>query len=290
MILRLLSLCLAIVALAACGEPAEPLSGSPALWVIEGNGGEPEGWLFGTVHALPRDVHWDGPALDQAMASANTLVVEVRGLSDEAAIGRIFSRLATDTPQPPLLDRVDPDRRSGLDRLVDRAGADRAGLDRMETWAAALALARSASTGSTSEGVDRELERRFADRPVVELEGAKRQLSVFDSLPESEQRDLLSAVIDESLSADGRNDILIRAWLTGDLSTLGRETRQGMLADPELYEALVDERNRAWADRIAELITKGDRPFVAVGAGHMLGRDGLPALLKERGYTIRRLQ
>ena len=42
--------------------------------------------------------------------------------------------------------------------------------------------------------------------------------------------------------------------------------------------------------RIAQLLEAGQRPFVAVGTGHMIGEDGLPALLAERGYTVRRIQ
>jgi len=53
---------------------------------------------------------------------------------------------------------------------------------------------------------------------------------------------------------------------------------------------LLTARNRAWLPKIEQLLQSHEDPFVAVGAGHMLGEEGLPALLAERGYTVRRIQ
>jgi len=74
------------------------------------------------------------------------------------------------------------------------------------------------------------------------------------------------------------------------LATLEREMAGGILADPELRQALLTARNRAWTERVAALLAQGRRPLVAVGAAHMLGSEGLPALLAARGYTVRRIQ
>ena len=82
----------------------------------------------------------------------------------------------------------------------------------------------------------------------------------------------------------------LELWLAGDMDGLEALGRAGMLGDPELREALLDARNHAWMNRIAPLVAEGRRPFVAVGAAHMLGAGGLPALLAARGYTVRRVQ
>jgi uncharacterized protein len=107
-------------------------------------------------------------------------------------------------------------------------------------------------------------------------------------MPEREQRDLLSAVVrDDDSSPDGS---LAEAWRNGDFARIEAETRRGMLADPELREALFTGRNRAWTARIAGLLGRGERVFVAVGAAHMAGEDGVPEMLRARGFTVRRIQ
>ena len=55
-------------------------------------------------------------------------------------------------------------------------------------------------------------------------------------------------------------------------------------------EALLVARNRAWAKRVAAMLREGKRPFVAVGAAHVVGAKGLPALLGADGFQLKRIQ
>jgi uncharacterized protein YbaP (TraB family) len=167
------------------------------------------------------------------------------------------------------------------------------GFSELETWAAALTLnhALQAETGSDSgNGIDRQVLRQRGPRPVRELEGAEAQLAIFDRLAEADQRELLAEVVKSARGAKAEALRLERIWKSGDATGIAAMTREGLLADPELREALLVGRNRAWVDQLAPMITAGDEPFIAVGAMHLAGPDGLPVLLQARGFTVKRLQ
>ena len=289
---RALLALLLLIGAAACRQadsvqPAAPPK--PALWVVEDGSGEAQGWLFGTIHALPDGTRWETPALSSAIAKAGVLVVEVRDLDPERTAAKL-SALARDNPGPPLAARLPAAPRRALADLLDRKDVDSDAYDGLETWAAALALARLSGNAPPANGVDKALIARFAGRPVAELEGAARQLAIFDRLPERDQRAMLAAVLAEQADPAADARVLAKAWLAGDLAAIERTARAGLLADPALYEALLARRNAAWLPTIAAML-EGDRmPLVAVGTAHLVGRDGLPALLAARGYRVRRLQ
>lgn len=261
----------------------------PALWQIEGPGGQ-KGWLLGTIHALPRAADWREGAVAAAWDGADTIIVEIAALNDDAATARAFQALAHTPGLPPLDARVAPQNRAALARALADAHAKPGDFVDTETWAAALMLAREAATGNPAYGIDRAVLAEAGSKRIVELEGAAAQLAIFDRLPENAQRRLL----DEALS-DERPDTqppvdLAAAWKKGDVATLAQETNRGILADPVLREALYTGRNRAWSAKIAQSLATGAHPFVAVGAAHMAGPDGLPAMLAARGYRVTRVQ
>lgn len=259
------------------------------MWQVEKPRGEVSGWLFGTIHALPVEAEWRTPTLERVLDRAGMLVVEVRDL-DPQSLRKEFDRLARDCPCPPLASRLPPGKRASLDAALAKAGVSNGGLDGVETWAAALALARDGGGVDPANGADRVLIARFAGRPVEELEGSARQLAIFDRLPEDAQRAMLGEVLRSSREDHGSALRLARAWLGGDLETLEVETRRGLGVHPALQRALLLDRNHRWLPLVDPLLNARTRPLVAVGSAHLLGPDGLVAMLEAKGYIVRRIQ
>ena len=281
---------IALLALAAC-QPAREPEHRPALWQVSGPGGE-AGYLFGTVHALPDGLAWKTAAIDKAIVQSGMLVLEIIDPADETAAREAFVRLGTAPGQPPLDQRVDPAQRAALKAALARTRLQPAQFATLEDWAAALTLsfALEANDGyDPDNGADRALLAAAGKRPVIGLETLEGQLGLFDALPPREQRSLLGAVVAES-EGDASDKKLVEAWAEGDVATLDREAHAGMMADPRLREALLVARNRRWAAQIAALLKAGKRPFVAVGAAHVAGIDGLPEMLAARGFTVKRVQ
>ena len=282
---------LAVAALAGCrAQPAPPPPAHPALWHVRGPAGA-EAWLFGTIHALPQPVAWRTPALDRALAQSDTLVLEIANLDDQSATALVFNQLGRSPGHPPVDERVTPTLSAALARLMVRAGYGASELTDVETWAAALMLARAADPGADSgAGIDRALIALAGTKPRGELEGAQVQLGVFDALPEAVQRALLAEVVRSAATAPAEDARLAEVWARGDIDALARETHAGMLANPELRRALLVDRNAAWAVKLGAMLRARQHPFVAVGAAHLAGPDGLPALLSAQGWSVRRVQ
>ncbi len=279
---------LAALALVGCAKPAEV---RPALWLVEGPGGQ-KAWLFGTIHALPRPVEWKSAKVAAALGQSDRLLLEVANIEDDAATAKAFAALAQSPGLPPLERRVPPDQQDELDTALKADHFESGALDTYETWAAALMLqnaAMAAGDSNAANGIDRALVRSYT-KPVEEFEGAAAQLAIFDRLPEAAQRALLEAAIARPSEDLASLRKLEQAWAHGDLATVDAETNADFLSNPELREALLTRRNDAWLARLVGELQQGAHPFVAVGLAHLAGQDGLPALLTRRGYKVTRLQ
>lgn len=263
-----------------------------ALWQIIDKGGAVRGHLFGTVHALPPDTRWQRPAITQALAAADRLVLEIAEPLDQTIAGAALTDLAGTEGLPPPSERIGASHRDQLARVYRKLGLTDADFVDTESWAVALQLAAIAGqkAGSDPEsGVEPALRRMAAGKPVAGFETIRGQFGVFDALPPREQKILLQEVTAEAASDSSEEAAMIALWLRGDDLGIAREANEGFLANPALHMALLTNRNRAWADQLDAMLKAGGRPFVAVGAAHLAGSDSLQRLMMARGWEIRRV-
>lgn len=290
--LRVLLTATLLAVLAGCSPSAEEEPDSatnPLLYEIASANGEVEGWMLGTIHLLPDGVAWRTGQIDAIIDDADLLVVEIADLEDRAAISRLFVELGTTHGLPDISQRVAPSQRAALLSLIERTGLSPGDFSAIETWAAALMLAQGNAIGKAENGVDCAVLKDFSGREIRELEGAASQLTIFDRLAEEDQRVLLAETVSDPELAKEEAQALLDAWLTGDVAAIETLTTTGAMADREVRNALLVDRNALWIDRLVPILRSADKPLVAVGAAHLVGKDGLPAMLNERGYTVRRL-
>ncbi len=284
---------LLLVALAACGSAKAPPDEAPkvALWQIADNTGV-HGWLLGTVHSLPRGTQWRRPVIDGAIAGADRLVLEIGEQLNPQVAGEALGKLAFTEGLPPPSERVGVKFRGDLAKVYKDLSLNDAQFKDQESWAVALQIAAIGGLKQGMEpdsGVEPELRKVIGAKPITGLETIDSQFGIFDGLPPRAQTVLLEEVAHEA--ADNRDDDkdMLALWLRGDELGIAREAQTGFLADPELRAALLTRRNLAWADQINAMLKAGAKPFIAVGAAHVAGVDGLPRLLEARGWLVKRV-
>ncbi len=281
-----------LLLLAACHGAAPPAAHSQvALWSISQNG-TPQGWILGTIHALPPGTAWRRPSIDAAMAAADRLVMEIGDPVTPEGAGAALSRLAMTPGLPPPSARLDRAGAGALQKAYARLGLNDARFRDQESWAVALQLSAIASQkagASAEDGVEPQVRARMAGKRVEGLETIDSQFAVFDALPTAAQNRLLADVAREADDPRDADGTMLTLWLKGDELGLTHEANSDFLGDPALHEALLAARNRAWTLTIDRMLHQGAHPFIAVGAAHVVGGDGLPTLLRGRGWTVTRV-
>ena len=285
---------LGLAAVATSGTPAAARSNGPALWEVSDK--DTTVYLFGTIHLLPQDSRWRTSRFEKAVNRSNSLVLET--LIDTAnpqQLAGVMASMGFSSGLPPIASRVPANKRALLEAAIAKTRLPRPVFDRMESWAAAFTLlgVQFQTLGVEGEqGVEAVLRRSFtaAGKPVGQLETNQEQLSFFDRLPENAQRQLLEGAIENPQEMRVKFNEMLKAWLTGDVNSIGKTFNDDLQASPELKAALLTRRNWNWSQWIERRMAKPGTVMVAVGAGHLAGNDSVQRYLQHRGYKVKRLQ
>jgi uncharacterized protein YbaP (TraB family) len=172
-----------------------------------------------------------------------------------------------------------------------------ANLQRFEAWFVGLivSLTEMQALGLDPEkGLDKHFAQRAAEagKPVSGLETGDQQIALFDGMDATQQLQYLQDTLSELSNVEAEIDRMHGLWRSGDGQALYAATGAEMKAEyPALYQRINVDRNRAWLPRLAGMLddSDSDDTLVVVGALHLLGDDGVLAMLKAKGYQVERL-
>jgi uncharacterized protein YbaP (TraB family) len=294
---RFVAACLAFGLILAASAPAGAATayGNGLLWRVERAGIAPN-HVFGTIHlADPRVTTLPKPVAS-AFDQSRTLAVE---LVPEPDTPIKMARAMTLGNGRSLEEILGGELFLKLIVVADGYSVPEATLRKLKPWAAMMVIAvpheEQARRGAGQLALDLVLDARARQhgKAVVGLEKLEDQLAVFDGFPEADQIALLRQVIDTHGDMGSLSDEMIRYYLARDLGgLLDWMARQSAGDDPRLRQVFKDrllvERNRNMSARAAALMGEGGA-FVAVGAGHLPGRDGVLSLLSARGFKVTRV-
>ncbi|MBC8144293.1 MAG: TraB/GumN family protein [bacterium] len=249
-------------------------------------------YVMGSVHMLPKKFYPLDTILERALDSSDVLVLEVK--LDEATQMNVMQKMLTDAMLPPgqtLRELIAPKTYALAQTRLKKNGLDISLFDGMQPWVLALMLSgvELRNSGFTGDlGVDMHLSARAEEqsKPLVGLETVDDQLSVFKSMSHKAQEELLRQAVTDGGSASAALVKLATAWRNGDVKQLEKLALNELKKDSSFYQAMQVDRNRAWLPKIEGYLNdSGKRYLVIVGAAHLLGDDGVIAMLRAKGYS-----
>jgi uncharacterized protein len=289
--LRKMLIGLALLALGGCEAKKAANDADPALWVVKD--ADTTIYLFGTVHILKPGLTWFDEGVKSAFDASDELVLELV-MPPEAEMQALVGELGMTADGPALPDQLPPAEAAKFRAALPEIGLSPDALDRAEPWLAAtmLSAAPLRQLGyDEKDGAEAVLTAaaKAGGKRVEGLETAREQLGYFDRLPIAAQRALLIDTLDDLPKAGETIDRMVAHWTTGDADGLARLMNEDLSRAPELADALLAQRNRKWADWLAQRMKKPGALFVAVGAGHLAGNAGVQAELARRGLKAERV-
>ncbi|HOY78186.1 MAG TPA: TraB/GumN family protein [Hyphomonadaceae bacterium] len=280
---------------AVASEPAVEASPRPAIWKISDV--DTTVYLFGTVHVLPPTLTWHSPALDKALEESKAVYFETDVEGDPMVFRDIIQRLGLYQPSEKLSDRLAPADLELLKSTLAKLELPLVAIESMRPWYAGVviseAVVRRAGYDVTS-GVESVIRpaASAAGKQIRFLETIQQQMASFATLPEPVQIKFLTSGLAEMDTATDDLNALVNAWKAGDTDGLNKLLIEDDLgAIPEVYDALLKNRNANWAPEIDTLMKSETGTFlVAVGAAHLIGKDSVIEMLKPMGHAAERVQ
>ena len=262
------------------------------LWKVQSS--ENTLYLLGSFHVLQEEHYPLDRFLYETFNQASTVMFEVDldGLSSPLSQLHMLTKglYLNGENLPSVLSK---DSYNKAKTNFAALGYDIEYFHRMKPWMAATAVTalELQKLGFESDfGVDRHFfeKAQEAGKDIQGLETVEFQLQLFDTLATPIQELFLLQSLEDLANLEVRINEMVEAWIQGNVKSL-EQLLEGMQEYPELYEALIVKRNQNWLPQIEQALHQTKPVFIVVGTLHLLGKKGLLAILKEKGYTVEQL-
>jgi len=268
-------------------------------WVVEDE--DTLIYLLGSIHLGIPDLYPFDKKLVKAFDESDALLVEANILDTEAL--EYYSEKAMYTDGSTLKDAVAPETYAKLEQVAKLYGLPMEQLTVQKPWMLSSALSMLAmddSFGMTPQemamhGIDIYflLNAQLQQKPVIELEGTRAQVDMFEGLSPEAQEQSLVAVLDSIInpSEDNQSEVLqewFTSWKQGNVEEFAKSFQAMEGTSSEFNEMLFGLRDEQMAKKIMNVLEeKEGKYFVVVGSGHFLIDKNIRYHLEKNGYKVK---
>ncbi|MES3023969.1 MAG: TraB/GumN family protein [Pseudomonadota bacterium] len=256
-------------------------------------------YLYGTIHVGTKEFYPLAPEVGSALADAGTLVLELDTRANEAFTLAV-AKHGSYAPGDDITRHVAPATLAALTQALHALGITVGSMAHFKPWLLAnilMGFELERSGYEREQGIESFLLTAAQAKGigVAELESADYQLSLFNTLGDAEaERYLREALRDLANGSSLRQArATVDAWNSGDAAALNvlisSATTGGSVLSEFTRSTLLGKRNPEMAARIELIMQGGKTAFVGIGLLHLLGANGLPQLMSQRGYQVERM-
>jgi uncharacterized protein len=260
------------------------------LWRV--NSDQNRLYILGSIHLLKKETYPLKKSIEDAFEQTKKLVLEIDlSSANSQKIQQLMLQKSISTDGTMLHQSVSNETYQAVAKRAKELGIDIRLLSPFKPWVIAMTMAaiKLQQLGfDPSLGVDRHLAERAkqTDKPTAGLETAEFQLDLFDRFSAKEQELLLRQSMDEMDHVERNVTAIVQAWKSGDVGAVERHLLVGMRDYPEIHRKVIDDRNQRWLPQIENILSRGENALIVVGAAHLVGKNGIIELLKDRGYRV----
>lgn len=284
-----LAVILAATSLAAAPPPEVRDTGRSFLW--ETKTGENTLYLLGSMHILKQDAYPLPEEMEKAYENSSIVVFETDlGDMDRPAVQEKMIKLGMYAAGDSLSNNISKQTYSDFSKKLAEMGLPAAQFELMKPWMCGLTLSLMELTrlGFNPElGLDQHFYKRARSdgKKIMALESIDFQLDTLGGLDELQQENFLKQTLKDLEVVGQMSTDMEKAWKTGDIEKLSSIMEMSFKDYPDIYERLVLDRNRTWARQIGGLMARGN-VLVVVGAAHLVGRESVIELLRQKGHNV----
>jgi uncharacterized protein YbaP (TraB family) len=253
-------------------------------------------YLLGSIHFLKQENYPLNPGIEKAFAQSNSLVVEA-DISDPGKFNSDKMLLSAVYPENDSLENhISRETYEFVKKEAGKLGMPPELIARQKPWFLALtleALQLMKLGFDPAYGIDAYfLSKAQGSKKILELEGVNEQLNLLSSFSDKDQELFLVYTLRDLNILGNETTGLIKAWSTGNAngieSIITRTVREDRRLEP-IFKRLLDDRNKGMVSTIEGYLKTRETYFVVVGAGHLVGDNGIVRMLKEKGYSVEQL-
>jgi len=290
-----------VLGLACAGPPlrepeppacAPESAGFPLAFELHAPDGS-RAFLQGSMHFVRGEPPALHPRVEAGLRDAEVLVLEIdpdESQPEDIAHALVEMALLPDGTR--LRDVVSADTWQRLEARAAQSNMDLASLEIFEPWVVAMTLIVGSITQVGFEaqaGTEQVALASSLDKLTLGLETPRDQLALFDSLSPQDQEEMLRGALEGDPNGVSHLDAIAKAWRCGDAAGVEAALQMETHANPGLaafYDATIYGRNPGMAEGIADILRDESGVFVVVGAAHLVGSRGIPALLEQEGFRV----